>query len=110
MSTDSSAAGRTEAERALLELVDSLAAVFDIDWEFTSEQLHVRTEPWFIAPGATFLRPGVDDESNNWANRGALLAAYRDAVRVLRSRGIPLEDYIEESMPSSDGASENGSA
>lgn len=100
MATGDSATGPSAADRALLELVDSLAAVFDNDWEFTSEQLHVHAEPWFIAQGGTFLRPGVDDESNNWMNRGSLLAAYRRAVRVLRNRGVPLEDYIEDSVRS----------
>lgn len=75
------------AGEALLDLVQSMALVFDLNWEMTSGQLEAPHLPWVIAAGGTFLRPNVEDESNNWANRGALLAAYRRAVEVLRDRG-----------------------
>lgn len=37
----------------------------------------------YVMPGSSFLEPGVDDESNNWANRGALLSSYRALVAKL---------------------------
>ena len=42
----------------------------------------------FIARGGTFLNPGVNDESNNWANRGHLLDVYRRLVAEMKKAGI----------------------
>ena len=40
-------------------------------------------EPSLISARGTFLRPDVGDESDNWANRGVLLAAYRELKNSL---------------------------
>lgn len=89
----------TPAEQALFELVQGMALVFDHDWEMTVSQLSISTDPWVIAPQGTFLRPHVADESNNWANRGAVLAAYRHAVQILRARGVDPENLDEPFTP-----------
>jgi hypothetical protein len=72
---------------ALADLVDKLHLVLHHDWEFTKDALNANPGTYTIAPGATFLEPGVEDESNNWGNRGSLLAAYRRALMVLRAHG-----------------------
>ena len=60
--------------------------VFDDDWTMTKECLADPTH--LIAEDGTFLDPQVPDESNNWHNRGVLLAAYRE----LRAAPPPVED------------------
>lgn len=74
------------------EFLDAFEEVFDRDWTYTSEMLGIQEETAsqrqeaakfgleaipVIAEGGTFLRPGVDDEVEDWGNRARLLAAYR---------------------------------
>jgi hypothetical protein len=59
--------------------------VFDNDWGFTQTLLKEENIDSFIRFDRTFLKPGVEDESNNWANRGALLQAYREMREALQS-------------------------
>ena len=66
--------------RAYESFLGAFELVFDNDWEMTLGRI---ADPDFISEKGTFLRPGVDDESNNWANRGALLAAYRELIDCL---------------------------
>ena len=67
--------------------VDCFERVFDNDWSMTTGVLNIDDEEidCFITPGHTFLHPNVEDESNNWGNRGSLLAAYRQLKRLLES-------------------------
>ena len=65
--------------RAGRELLDFIDLVFDHDWDHTLGCLSDEYRQYFIDPDGTFLQPNVSDESNNWANRGAFLAAYRRA-------------------------------
>ena len=91
--TGASASGRksalpTKLERRLLDFLNSFVGVFDHDWDFSKNLLF--DPEWakiFIDDACTFLNPGVDDESNNWANRGALLATYRRLTEALREIG-----------------------
>ena len=74
---------------ALLEAVDGFASlfelVFDDDWQTT----RARIEPGdFIDGKGTFLRPPVEDEGSNWANRGALLGAYRHLLQCMQDCGM----------------------
>ena len=41
-----------------------------------------------ISEDGTFVDPMVDDEDNNWANRGSLLKCYRDLVECMKKCGI----------------------
>ncbi len=69
-----------ELRNTLTALLDRLEGVFHEDWAFTQAQLQDRAMlHHVIAPSGTFLKPGVDDEENNWANRARLLQAYREA-------------------------------
>ena len=55
--------------------LDSFELVFDHDWDMTESCLE--NSEHYISTAGTFVRPMVHDESNNWGNRGALLADYR---------------------------------
>lgn len=67
------------------DLLCSLELVFHQDWAATACNLGMPEEhsSHTIAPGGTFLEPGVPDECNNWANRGSLLRAYRKLRAVV---------------------------
>ncbi len=70
----------------------AIEEVFDKDWAYTEQMLGIRHETEaqkvacaelgleaipFIAEDGTFVRPKVEDETEDWGNRGRLLAAYR---------------------------------
>lgn len=63
--------------------------VFDHDWYMTKDCME---SEHFISTEGTFVRPLVDDESNNWANRGCLLGDYRELcdciLRIRKSKNI----------------------
>ena len=68
--------------------------VFDGDWEFTKDAI---ANKYLIDSQGTFVKPSVDDESNNWGNRGSLLEAYRNLLSLLRTRGTPIhEAYVQQ--------------
>jgi hypothetical protein len=75
-----------ELQERLTSFMENLKLVLDYDWEFTKGVIN---DPWYI-PG-TFLNPGVDDEGNNWANRGGLLESYRALVETMQELGIPVD-------------------
>lgn len=84
-------------EAALRRLVDDLELVLHTDWAYSEEML---ADSWMrlalVGLHGTFLWPEVDDEDNNWANRGGLLASYRSALLAL---GLPVtnpEDRVCE--------------
>lgn len=68
------------------EFLERFRLVFEYDWEFTQATLQIPAESHFIAAGGTFINPGISDESNNWANRGALLSTYRRLDAVLPTK------------------------
>lgn len=78
---------------AVSEFLSMFELVFDQDWEFSRMNLEDENRDLYIRPGATFIAPGVGDESNNWANRGSLLSAYRALLSKLEEEGIPIEHY-----------------
>lgn len=61
-------------EDAISDFVQAFELVFDNDWWLTVDRCQDRL---FIEKNGTFLAPQVEDESNNWANRGHLLDSYR---------------------------------
>lgn len=67
---------------ALAEFVGAFEVVFRYDWEYT--KIMIGDE----ATGATFLEPGLDDESEDWGARGALLEKYRALVVAMQSQGL----------------------
>jgi hypothetical protein len=74
------------------EFIAAFEQVFDSDWTHTKEMLGIRCETPeqkktsaalglesipIISDHGTFLNPMVEDETEDWGNRGRLLAAYR---------------------------------
>jgi len=75
----------------MFRFVGSFEAVFgDIDWEMTRDIINSDSLEHYIHPNGTFIEPCVDDESNNWGNRGSLLSTYRD----LKHRMTAIEPII----------------
>jgi len=72
-------------EKAAADFVSNFELVFDNDWSHTKESSG--RERYLKATG-TFLAPDVEDESDDWSNRGNLLDAYRTLKTVLQTQGI----------------------
>lgn len=83
---------------AVREFLDVFEAVFGSDWEYTKDMLGIVNETPaqaaaaremsleeipIIARDGTFLEPGVDDEVEDWGNRGILLERYRRLKRLV---------------------------
>ena len=80
------------------EFLEAFEEVFDKDWAHTKQMLGIRgdtveekrsttevgleTIP-IISEHGTFIHPKIDDETEDWGNRGRLLAAYRALRRDL---------------------------
>jgi len=73
--------------------------VFDKDWEYSKDMMgivgeteqqkrnasEIGLEPIdMIASPGTFLNPKVEDEIEDWGNRGALLEKYRELKKLLK--------------------------
>jgi len=83
-----------EIETALAEFVGAFELVFRHDWSYTKVMIGDEVE------GATFLEPRLDDETEDWAARGALLQKYRNLVALMQSRGIkPVFPFPLEWLP-----------
>jgi hypothetical protein len=70
---------------AVVDFVQHFELVFDADWEVT--QANIRNSEFLISERGTFVEPGVEDEGNNWGNRGSLLDSYRLLRAVLEDPG-----------------------
>ena len=72
---------------ALNDFAFTFDLVFDRDWEMTKGCL----EDSDLYVKGTFINPLVDDESNNWSNRGALLANWRRLLECMERSGVSKE-------------------
>ena len=78
--------------QALTEFVGAFEVVFRYDWDYTKLMLGDE------ADGATFIEPGLKDETEDWGARGALLEKYRALVAAMKAAGmepafpLPLEN------------------
>lgn len=79
----------------IANFMDCFETVFSNDWECTKANLRDDWIDMAIAPSGDFIHPDVDDESNNWANRGCLLRAYR-ALRDALPEGYPFYRRLNE--------------
>jgi hypothetical protein len=77
-----------ELTEAVADFAGSFELIFDEEWEHSKACLMEAGH--YIEPDGTFLNPGVADESNNWANRGSLLANYRRLKHLLEARGMTI--------------------
>ena len=83
-------------EKAIAEFVGAFEVVFQHDWEYTKVMLGDETE------GATFIEPGLADESEDWGARGALLEKYRELLVEMKLRHIaPLSPFPAANLPAS---------
>lgn len=76
----------------LTSFMQSFELVFDGDWEHTQLMLQDESGTTIDTKG-TFLSPTVDDESNNWWNRGNLLTEYRNLIAIMKDMGIHKNYY-----------------
>lgn len=72
----------TEIQKALSEFIGAFEVVFRYDWEYTKAMIGDE------ADGANFVEPGLDDETEDWGARGALLEKYRALVAVMKANGM----------------------
>lgn len=70
-------------ESIVRDFIISFEVVFDNDWEHTKCSIEDNS-----SINGTFLNPKVDDESNNWCNRGLLLHSYRRLKKILEGNNF----------------------
>ena len=80
--------------QAVAEFVGAFEVVFRYDWDYTKLMVGDEVE------GATFVEPGLDNESEDWGARGALLEKYRQLVTAMKAAGIaPVFPLPLENLP-----------
>lgn len=83
-----------ELQRTLSEFVGAFEVVFRYDWEYTKTMIGDEEA------GATFIEPGLEDETNDWGARGALLEKYRLLVEAMKKNGLsPAFPFPLENLP-----------
>jgi hypothetical protein len=80
-----------EITEPLEQFIFGLETVFHEDWGMTRDCLS-GPNPLISAKG-TFLYPNVEDQSDNWGNRGGFLHRYRAVKRAFRAAGYVVTDY-----------------
>lgn len=81
-----------EFMKLLRNFISSYWGTFDADWDFTINCLeNIRS---YVGINGTFIQPNVDDESNNWGNRGPLLDSFRELVKYCENNNIELFNKI----------------
>jgi len=75
------------------EFLDMTEVIFSHDWDFTKECLNESISSGFIHERADFLNPNVENEGNNWANRGSYLQAYRRLKSFINQFNIGRTDH-----------------
>jgi hypothetical protein len=73
---------------AVAEFVGAFEEVFGRDWEYAKVMLSPANIDSLVAPGCTFLNPGVEDEEDDWGARAELLDKYRKLLEVMKGEGI----------------------
>ncbi|HXA48442.1 MAG TPA: hypothetical protein VNW52_12480 [Burkholderiaceae bacterium] len=71
-----------DLNKAIAEFVGAFEVVFRYDWEYTKIMLGDESD------GATFVEPGLQDESEDWGARGALLEKYRVLLKEMKANGM----------------------
>jgi hypothetical protein len=77
-----------DLREAVVAFVGAFEEVFERDWEYARTMLSPADIGLFIAPGGTFLNPGVEDEVEDWGALAELLDRYRQLLRVMQRHGI----------------------
>jgi hypothetical protein len=88
----------SDLNTALAEFVGAFEVVFRYDWEYTKVMIGDE------ADGATFVEPGLSDESEDWGTRGALLEKYRRLMEAMKREGMePTFPFPLENLPGFSG-------
>jgi hypothetical protein len=83
-----------QLQAALAEFVGSFEVVFRYDWDYTKLMIGDEAEK------ASFIEPGIEDETNDWGARGALLEKYRALVAEMKAARIePVFPFPLENLP-----------
>jgi hypothetical protein len=84
----------SELKKAVADFVGAFEVVFRYDWDYTKVMLGDE------ADGATFVEPGIQDETEDWGARGALLEKYRVLMAAMKVHGIePSFPFPLENVP-----------
>jgi hypothetical protein len=83
-------------ERLVSNLLWGTESIFQLDWDHTKTCLDSEVIRYFVSPDGDFLNPGIDDESNNWANRPLFLDAYRKLNSFMTQHKIFHSPYDNE--------------
>ncbi len=78
-----------ELEVAINTFVSRFELVFHEDWQMTQSCVNDEN---FIHKNGTFINPNIEDEDNNWWNRGGLLKSYRDLCHIMKQKEIRKEN------------------
>ncbi|WP_044210114.1 hypothetical protein [Flammeovirga sp. OC4] len=85
---------------SITKFLDLFEEVFDRDWEYSKDMMGIKDETEdqkkaakemglesieIIAGNGTFINPKVEDETEDWGNRGALLNEYRRLKEYLEN-------------------------
>ena len=88
-----------DLNNSITKFLDLFEEVFDRDWEHSREMLGIKDETEeqkraaqklgletieIISRDGTFIHPKVEDESEDWGNRSALLIEYRKLKELLK--------------------------
>ena len=88
----------TEDTKLIKEFLHAFEEIFHNDWAYTKDKLNIVEDTSaqqlaskamglenmpLIDKGASFLHPGVQNENEDWGNRGKLLELFRQ----LKTRG-----------------------
>ena len=83
---------------SIVKFLDLFEEVFDRDWEYSKAMMGIRDETEeqkrtaremglesieIISSDGTFINPKVEDEIEDWGNRGALLRECRKLKEIL---------------------------
>jgi hypothetical protein len=71
-----------ELIESLRSFVGAFEVLFHHDWNYAKSMIGDEEE------GCTFLKPGLDDETEDWGARGELLEKYRSLKSLMDARGI----------------------
>ena len=91
---------KTELEKSIRRFLELFEEVFDNDWKYSKEMMGIYPETDeqrrqakelglesesidIIAENGTFVNPNVEDETEDWGNRGALLSEYRKLKKLI---------------------------
>lgn len=81
-----------ELQHAISEFIGAFEVVFRYDWIYSLDMIG--------DAGASFLEPDVEDESEDWGARGALLERYRALVATMKECGMePSFPFPLENLP-----------